>query len=293
MRVTGLGGLHSLISYRRDYLSGPVGCVDRLCNKYFMNEKRSRADKILQWVSLVIIPLLGIAVSAAVAIITLDRCPDWLGFCGSSDPQPRSTAPVSASDKTPTPIPTPTPTPDNQPPVKAADPAPDNRYYGPYFLYNRITKKCADLPGREGGQEDGPVNQSTCEEDGPDNQEWWLYAGGKDAAGNQLYWIQNADDKLCIDPPGKTTVQPRTELNEAICADGDNQYFRLELRKTLHNIRYYWLRNTVADDMCLDVSGDNDGGVDTRLALFPCRATHDHEWALIEKSKWSQFVAGE
>ncbi|MGI5148773.1 RICIN domain-containing protein [Plantactinospora sp. CA-294935] len=172
---------------------------------------------------------------------------------------------------------------DNQPAVKAAGAT--GRSYGPYFIRNLVTEKCVDLPGLGEGRRDGPVNQFTCNRTGDDNQEWTFEPRAVDGEGYQLYWIRNADDGFCVDPPGLETVQPATTLNETGCSDRDNQYFRLEPKKTSGGLAYYWLRNTAAD-MCLDVLGVGSGGDAARLTLFPCHSNDDHEWALVEKSEW-------
>lgn len=190
---------------------------------------------------------------------------------GSATPKPDKT---KASAK---------PTRDNQPAIKAADSA--GRAYGPYFILNLATKMCFDLPGYGPGTRDGPVNQAPCNKTGDDNEEWTFEPRAVDGKGYQLYWIRNADDGFCLDPPGNSTVSSGTELGETGCYDQDNQYFRLEPKKTSGGFKYYWLRNTVAD-MCVDVPGVGSGGADARLALVPCQSNDDHEWALVEKSEW-------
>jgi ricin-type beta-trefoil lectin protein len=172
---------------------------------------------------------------------------------------------------------------DNQPAIKAADST--GRGYGPYFILNLVTKMCVDLPGYGAGPRDGPVTQFTCAKTGDDNQEWTFEPRAVDGEGYQLYWIRNTDDGFCVDPPGNEAVASGTELTETGCFDQDNQYFRLEPKKTAGGFVYYWLRNTVAG-MCLDVPGAGNGGADVRLALVPCLANDDHEWALLEKSEW-------
>lgn len=176
-----------------------------------------------------------------------------------------------------------TPERDNQPAVKAADAYAGS--YGPYFILNLATKMCVDVPGRGPGDRDGPVNQYKCAKTGTDNQEWNFVPRAVDGQGYQLYWIRNIDDGYCIDPPGLEKVASGTPLNETGCFDRDNQYFRLEPKKTSGGFMYYWLRNT-ASDMCLDVPGKGTGGADARLALVPCKSNDDHEWALVEKSEW-------
>jgi hypothetical protein len=171
----------------------------------------------------------------------------------------------------------------NQPAVKGAGAS--GTAYGPYFVLNLATGMCIDVPNYHAGSVDGPVNQFPCAKTGDDNQEWTFEPRRVDAGGYQLYWIRNADDGYCIDPPGNSAVAQSTLLNESNCFDDDNQYFRLEPRTTSGGFTYYWLRNT-ASDMCLEVDGDANGGPDARLALFPCKTGDDHEWALVEKSEW-------
>jgi hypothetical protein len=190
----------------------------------------------------------------------------------------------SASPKPPKPKPKPSaPARTNQPAVKAADAT--GQGYGPYFILNLVTKQCVDLPGDGPGPRDGPVNQFPCDKTVDDNQEWTFEPRGADSQGYQLYWIRNADDGFCLDPPGIGTVASGSPLDETGCFDQDNQYFRLEPKTTAGGFAYYWLRNTVAD-MCLDVPGKGDGGPNSQLDLVPCLSHDDHEWALVEKAEW-------
>ncbi|MEU4239630.1 RICIN domain-containing protein [Actinoplanes sp. NPDC026619] len=200
---------------------------------------------------------------------------------------PTTTAPSSAaapSSAKPKPSKTsPTPSRD-QPAIKAADVGGHNSY-GPYFILNFATKMCIDLPGYGAGTRDGPVAQFTCAKTGDDNQEWTFEPRGVDGDGFELYWIRNPEDGFCIDPPTAEAVASGTELNESGCFDQDNQYFRLEPKRSANGFTYYWLRNTVAG-MCIDVPGSGDGGANARLALVPCLANDDHDWALVQKSEW-------
>jgi ricin-type beta-trefoil lectin protein len=197
---------------------------------------------------------------------------------------PASSAPPSSAPAKPA-KPKPTAKKRHQPPVKAVS-GNSTTGYGPYFILNLRTGQCADLPGSGPGPRDGLVQQYACNKTGEDNQEWTFMPRGKDAAGYQLYWIRNDDDNYCIDAPGVGAVASSTELDETGCFDeGDNQYFRLEPKLTSDGFKYYWLRNTVAD-MCIDVPGAGTGGPEARLALVPCMAGDDHEWALVEKSEW-------
>ncbi|MEV6301347.1 RICIN domain-containing protein [Actinoplanes sp. NPDC051861] len=195
-------------------------------------------------------------------------------------PAPATSKPPKPGSAAPT---TPAPAPTDQPAIKAADASGGD--YGPYFIVNLATEMCVDLPGTGPGPRDGPVTQFTCVKSGDDNQEWTFEPRAVDGQGNQLYWIRNADDGFCIDPPGVEGVASGTALNETGCFDDDNQYFRLESKRSAGGLVYYWLRNTVTD-MCVDVPGAGDGGPDVQLTVVPCLANDDHDWALVERSKW-------
>jgi hypothetical protein len=171
----------------------------------------------------------------------------------------------------------------SQPPVKAPDAGAAAGGYGPYFLFNHRTKFCVDELGTGAGQRDGPLNQDVCIKQ--DNQEWRFMPRAVDSEGYQLYWIRNADDGWCIDPPGAGAVPNDTPLSVTGCSDEDNQHFRLERKFTADGWQYYWLRN-VASDMCLEVPGAGTGGAAARLQMVPCLAKDDHEWALAGKAEW-------
>jgi hypothetical protein len=205
-----------------------------------------------------------------------------LGTASSVTPKPVHSSPSVS----PTPSSTPSPKKPvrNQPAVKAAKVSGNG--YGPYFILNFATKMCVDLPGYDAGTRDGPVTQFTCGKTGDDNQEWTFEPRAVDGAGNQLYWIRNTDDGFCVDAPGAETVESGASLSETGCFDQDNQYYRIEPKRTANGFTYYWLRNSVANDMCIDVPGGGNGGPDARLALVPCLANDDHDWALVQKSEW-------
>ncbi|MDR6322923.1 RICIN domain-containing protein [Actinoplanes couchii] len=171
----------------------------------------------------------------------------------------------------------------NQPPLKAANVKATE--YGPYFILNLSTQMCVDIGGYGAGVENGPVNQFPCAKATKDNQEWMFVPRQVDGEGNQLYWIKNTADGLCIDAPGSEGVASGTELVEHPCLENDNQYYRLEKRKTSGKFVYYWLRNTVTDS-CIDVPGNGVKENDLHLALVPCLANDDHDWALVQKAEW-------
>ncbi|MEV7629504.1 RICIN domain-containing protein [Actinoplanes sp. NPDC089786] len=172
----------------------------------------------------------------------------------------------------------------NQPPVKSAG-SNGVAGYGPYFVHNYKTGMCVDLPGTGGGSAEQPVGQSPCRKTDDDNQEWTFVRHGADANGNQLYWINNVDDGLCLDVPGTGTVAPGTAVVENGCFGQDNQLFRLVPRLTSHGRQYYRLVNATSA-MCLDVFGIGDGAAGAGLTLVGCVDGDDHEWALVEKSEW-------
>ncbi|MET0493301.1 MAG: RICIN domain-containing protein [Actinoplanes sp.] len=173
---------------------------------------------------------------------------------------------------------------DNQPVFKAdEDEGVDS--YGPYFIYNLKTLMCVDLPGTGGGSINQPVVQNACIKTAEDNQEWTFVRHGTGDTGNQLYWIRNLDDGLCLDVPGTGAVTPGTPVTEMDCLDHDNQDFRLKPRITAGGWLYYQLINPVSG-LCLDVLGLGDGGAETALTLATCATGDDHEWALIEKTEW-------
>ncbi|MEV8504203.1 RICIN domain-containing protein [Actinoplanes sp. NPDC051475] len=202
---------------------------------------------------------------------------------------PKKPAPSKPADPTAKPKPKPNPPHttgrSNQPPIKAADGDGSGRVYGPYFLHNKGTGQCVDVPGTGPGPRDGPINQSPCRKSTQDNQEFAFVPRFVDGDGYQLYWIRNVVDDYCLDPPGLGDVPDGTLLDETGCYDEDNQYWRLEKSITVGKFQHYWIRNT-ASGLCLDVPGDADAGNDTQLALSACHKNDDHDWALVQKSEW-------
>ncbi|MEV6343472.1 serine/threonine protein kinase [Actinoplanes sp. NPDC051851] len=172
----------------------------------------------------------------------------------------------------------------NQPPVESADGSGASAY-GPYFIHNLATGECVDLPGSGPGVADQAVYQHSCVKTGEDNQEWEFVPHGIDADGDQLYWIRNVDDGLCLDVPGADPVPSGTEVTETNCFEVDNQDYRLQPQLTSGGWEYYRLVNT-SSNLCLDVLGVRDTAEDVRLSLSQCVTGDDHEWALVEKSEW-------
>ncbi|MFG1901145.1 RICIN domain-containing protein [Micromonospora carbonacea] len=196
-----------------------------------------------------------------------------------------TSAPAPPSSPKATPSSAPTKSASDQPPVKAKDAAGDNRSYGPYFMYNLGTKMCVDIPGIDPGPRDGPVNQNLCYPHTPDNQEYAFVPRRVDGSGNQLYWIRSITSQYCLDLPGKGSVAPETKLNETGCFDDENQYWRLQPTVKSGKNQYYRLVNT-ASNLCLEVPGYADAGLDARLQVYGCKSDDDHDWALIRKANW-------
>ncbi|MFI7433183.1 RICIN domain-containing protein [Micromonospora haikouensis] len=247
--------------------------------------KPSRADKVLLWSSMVIIPVLGIIISSVVAILTntKDDCSALLGIC-KPPPAQASPTPSAQTSQTPTTQASQTASPrvapslraqGKQPPIWASESS--NRNYGPYFIVNRKTEKCVDLDGLGPAKVDEQLQQFGCNGREVDNQEWRFEPKGSDEAGYQLYWIKNPDGGSCIDPPERAGVAPGTGLRHTWCAESDNQYFRLEQSTTSNGITYYWLRNAVSN-LCVEAP---DGGNGVQLTLSECRPDNGHQWALL------------
>ncbi|MEV6846527.1 RICIN domain-containing protein [Actinoplanes sp. NPDC051411] len=167
----------------------------------------------------------------------------------------------------------------DQPPVKGSG---SGASYGPYFIYDSATTQCFDIPGYGAGPRDGPVNQAPCAKTAPDNQKYAFVPRGKDANGNQEYWIRSVTDNYCVDPPGTGAAAPESQLDETGCFDQDNQYFRLQPTFSSGGRQYYWIVNT-ASGLCVDVTGVKPTAPDTRLALWTCTEGDDQDWALVKK----------
>ncbi|MEV5785515.1 RICIN domain-containing protein [Streptomyces sp. NPDC052287] len=152
------------------------------------------------------------------------------------------------------------------------------------ILRNVTTKKCADIPGYEKGQPNGPVREFVCDGTAHDNQLWNLEVrergGGPEKS--DLFQIRNVKDQLCVDLPDYGAKPPRTGVFEFQC-DGttaDNQLWWLDKQESGH----YWIRNYASNHLCLDVSGYGTGGDDTPLTIFSCSNTDDQEWDIVHPS---------
>jgi hypothetical protein len=170
----------------------------------------------------------------------------------------------------------------NQPAVKADG---SRTTYGPYFLHNRVTGMCVDIPGAGAGKHVGPIQQHNCIKSAADNQEFVFVPAVVDSAGYQNYWIRNIDDDYCLDPPGTGKVPMDTKLVENVCLNNDNQYFRLTPTVVGGAFQYYSLFNPVTG-FCVDLPGFATAPATASLQLATCRAKDDQDWALIQKTEW-------
>ncbi|WND36811.1 RICIN domain-containing protein [Streptomyces sp. BB1-1-1] len=153
------------------------------------------------------------------------------------------------------------------------------------LLRNATTGMCAELPGREKGEINGPVQQAVCDDTDGDNQIWDLEVkvekGGP--GGAALFQIRNVKDKLCMDL-GEFGARPiTTPVSEFHCdgTTGDNQLWWIDKQPSGD----YWIRNFVSDNKCLDVSNANGGGLFARLTIYNCTNSDDQEWKIVPVKK--------
>ncbi|MFI1028454.1 RICIN domain-containing protein [Streptomyces sp. NPDC020951] len=147
------------------------------------------------------------------------------------------------------------------------------------MLKNASTAMCADLGGSAKGKLGAGVFQEYCYRGTVDNQMWDFEVRykGAGADGADVFQIRNVKDGLCMDLPGTGAVAMRTHVREGTCTGttADNQLWWLESRGN----GQYWIHNKASNGMCLEVWGaDGSGGPDTRLGVYPCSPTDDHEW---------------
>ncbi|MET9970794.1 RICIN domain-containing protein [Streptomyces sp. NPDC006356] len=147
-------------------------------------------------------------------------------------------------------------------------------------LRNTTTKLCAELPGKDKGTIDGPVQQSYCDGTDADNQLWNLEVKypKQGPRGTALFQIRNVKDKLCMDM-GEYGARPEgTPIAEFNCdgTTGDNQLWWLDKQESGD----YWIRNFASKNRCLAVEGPGDGGVNAKLRLADCTNTGDEEWRI-------------
>ncbi|NUR03172.1 MAG: RICIN domain-containing protein [Streptomyces sp.] len=153
------------------------------------------------------------------------------------------------------------------------------------LLQNTTTHKCADIPGYDNGQINGPVEEFTCDGSAHDNQLWDLDVklphGGP--GGAALFIVRNVKDQFCLDLPDHGSAPLRSPITEFTC-DGttaDNQLWWIDKQAD----GAYWIRNFASDNKCLDVAGESTGGNGTNLTLFNCTDTDDQEWRIVHPSE--------
>ncbi|MFJ5290987.1 RICIN domain-containing protein [Streptomyces sp. NPDC088348] len=131
---------------------------------------------------------------------------------------------------------------------KPADPANQKRV----AIRNSVTRLCAELPGRDNGAIDGPVQESDCNFTDADNQVWDLevqhpHGGPHSNSLFQLWWLEKQRDG------------------------------------------HYWFHNIASHDLCLNVDGNSPPGrpvtTKSRLTLQECSDTDDREWDIIKVPK--------
>ncbi|TXS44633.1 RICIN domain-containing protein [Streptomyces sp. t39] len=153
------------------------------------------------------------------------------------------------------------------------------------LLRNATTRLCAELPGRDKGEINGPVQQSVCDGTDADNQLWNLEEKYPKLGpgGTQLFQIRNVKDSFCMDL-GEFDGRPGgTPVSEFHC-DGttaDNQLWWIQKQESGD----YWIRNFASNNKCLDVEGRSDGGVNARLRIAECTNSDDQEWKIIHPKK--------
>ncbi|MGW0733005.1 RICIN domain-containing protein [Streptomyces sp. NPDC002851] len=149
-------------------------------------------------------------------------------------------------------------------------------------LHNPVTKKCADIPGYEKGQDGGPVRQFNCDESARDNQRWNLDVKlpKQGPGGSALFLIVNAKDGLCMDLPDFGAQPVQTPVTQAPCngTTDDNQLWWVAKQDN----GTYWIRNFASNNKCLNVAGRATGGDDANLTLFDCSNTDDQGWKIVK-----------
>ncbi|MFS8202775.1 RICIN domain-containing protein [Streptomyces sp. CWNU-52B] len=153
------------------------------------------------------------------------------------------------------------------------------------LLQNADTRKCADIPGKGKGAQDGRVQQFACNESTDDNQLWDLDVRYPKLGprGSGLFVIRNVKDQLCMDLPG-TGAQPiHTAISESVCVGtvDDNQLWWVDKQES----GAYWIRNYASNNKCLEVGGNAPTTDEVRLLIFDCTNTDDQEWKIVHPSK--------
>ncbi|PPS69285.1 hypothetical protein BZZ08_07320 [Streptomyces sp. MH60] len=154
------------------------------------------------------------------------------------------------------------------------------------LLRNTTSHMCAELPGREKGVPDGPVQQAVCDDTDGDNQIWDLEVkyekGGP--GGAPLFQIRNIKDRFCMDLPDHGSAAVGTPVTEFHCDSTtatDNQLWWVDKQESGD----YWIRNFASNQKCLGVEGANGGALFSKMVLDNCSNVDDQEWEIIHPKK--------
>ncbi len=154
------------------------------------------------------------------------------------------------------------------------------------LLRNTTSRMCAELPGREKGELDGPVQQAVCDDTDGDNQIWNLEVRFEKAGpgGADLFQIRNIKDKYCMDLPDHVSAAVGTPVTEFHCDNEiptDNQVWWIDKQES----GAYWIRNFASNQKCLGVDGANGGALFSKMVLDDCSNIDDQEWEIIHPKR--------
>ncbi|MEV7206023.1 MULTISPECIES: RICIN domain-containing protein [unclassified Streptomyces] len=154
------------------------------------------------------------------------------------------------------------------------------------LLRNTTSHMCAELPGREKGELDGPVQQAVCDDTDGDNQIWNLEVRFEKAGpgGADLFQIRNIKDKYCMDLPDHVSAAVGTPVTEFHCDNeipSDNQVWWIDKQES----GAYWIRNFSSNQKCLGVEGANGGALFSKMVLDDCTNVDDQEWEIIHPKR--------
>ncbi|CAM5615500.1 hypothetical protein SVIOM342S_03912 [Streptomyces violaceorubidus] len=122
------------------------------------------------------------------------------------------------------------------------------------LLRNTTSHMCAELPGREKGVADGPVQQAVCDDTDGDNQIWDLEVkyekGGP--GGAPLFQIRNIKDRFCMDLPNHGSAAVGTPPSPSSTATAPPRPTTSQLRELALRARH---RDRVLGDWRLSAGG--------------------------------------
>lgn len=153
----------------------------------------------------------------------------------------------------------------------------------PFMVHNVATNTCMELPGITAGFIGQSVVQWDCINSQDDNQQWFFDARGRNASGQVVYSVRNAQDNLCLDVPGYGASGSGTHVIEYYCAGAeDNQFFRIVPRPA----GGVWLVNDRAPALCLGLIGNAERVLGQGLDLTECGDSSDNVWT-IDPANWT------